>query len=218
MTAPTWRDTLDDAHDWRVLTVKPPWSWAVAFGGKTIENRSAGWHYRGPLVIHAGAGWSPPGAASPLVRAAWHGDPVDEPITAWGHPPLPSPERHGGLLMPSSYLGPGHDPTRVIWHGCMVAVANLVDVHTAGPCAEPGGPCSPWGETAYTESGGRTVANVTHLVLDDVLGLPNGPHARGRLGLWGLHRWAGDAVDPLLDEIDQVLTHPPTRPERSTTP
>lgn len=210
MTAPTWRDTLADPSAWRVLTVRQPWAWAIAFGGKNPENRTQAWHYRGPLVIHAGAGWSTRGAASPLVRAAWHRQPLDE-LDAWGNPPLPQPERHGGQLMPSSHLGLGHDPTRVIWHGAMVAVANLVDVHTAGPCTEPGGPCHPWGETSYTEAGGRTRTDVVHLVLDDVLGLTDGPAATGRLGLWDLHRWAPDAVEPLIDTITDTLT-------RSTTP
>jgi ASCH domain len=43
----------------RALTVKQPWAWAIAWGGKDIENRSRPTSYRGPLAIHAGATWDP---------------------------------------------------------------------------------------------------------------------------------------------------------------
>lgn len=208
--APTWRASLDAIATWRVLTVRPPWSWAIAFGGKTIENRTQAWTYRGPLLIHAGAGWSRRGADSPLVRAAWHDDDPANPIP-WGSPPLPKPERlTPTILAPSSYLGPDHDPTRVIWHGAMVAVADLVDIHAAGSCADPGGPCHPWGETSYTEAGGRSRTDVVHLVLDDVLGLPDGPPASGRLGLWSPERWLDPTtIDDVRDAITHTLAHPP---------
>jgi hypothetical protein len=38
----------------RVLTVRPPWSWAIAEAGKDVENRTWSTRYRGPLAIHAG--------------------------------------------------------------------------------------------------------------------------------------------------------------------
>jgi hypothetical protein len=31
-----------------------PWAWAIIHGGKRVENRTWGIHYRGPLLIHAG--------------------------------------------------------------------------------------------------------------------------------------------------------------------
>jgi len=34
--------------------VQQPWAWALVHGGKTVENRSQAWSYRGPLAIHAG--------------------------------------------------------------------------------------------------------------------------------------------------------------------
>ena len=37
-----------------VLSVRQPWAWAIAWGGKTIENRTWTCHYRGPIFIHAG--------------------------------------------------------------------------------------------------------------------------------------------------------------------
>jgi hypothetical protein len=56
----------------RVLTVRQPWAWAIIHGGKTIENRTAAWSYRGPVAIHAGAAISKRGLASRLVAGAWH--------------------------------------------------------------------------------------------------------------------------------------------------
>lgn len=41
----------------KAITIKQPWAWAVIFGGKDIENRSWVTHYRGPLLIHAGAAY-----------------------------------------------------------------------------------------------------------------------------------------------------------------
>lgn len=56
----------------RCLTVRQPWAWAI-FNGKNIENRTAAWRYRGPLAIHAGAGWSERGDRSPLIHQAAQG-------------------------------------------------------------------------------------------------------------------------------------------------
>lgn len=50
----------------RVITLRPPWSWAVIHGGKDIENRrtNIAGDYRGPLAIHTGLrydrGWDSP--------------------------------------------------------------------------------------------------------------------------------------------------------------
>ncbi|WGX98756.1 ASCH domain-containing protein [Nocardioides sp. L-11A] len=38
----------------KALTVQQPWAWAIVHGGKTVENRTQAWKYRGPLAIHAG--------------------------------------------------------------------------------------------------------------------------------------------------------------------
>lgn len=52
----------------RALTVRQPWAWAIVHGGKDIENRvQALGPYRGPVAIHAGAGFSDEGGQSPLV-------------------------------------------------------------------------------------------------------------------------------------------------------
>lgn len=54
----------------KTLTVKNPWSWAIIYGAKDVENRTWSTTYRGPLAIHAGQAWSPEGANSLLVKRA----------------------------------------------------------------------------------------------------------------------------------------------------
>lgn len=38
----------------RALTIKPPWSHAIAFWGKDVENRTRATYYQGDIAIHAG--------------------------------------------------------------------------------------------------------------------------------------------------------------------
>jgi len=154
--------------DIRVLTVQQPWAWAILHGGKTIENRSQLWSYRGPLAIHAGAGWSEHGAAfEPLQRAyaSWLG------FTHWDGP-------YGGrTAMP---IDPTSDPrdAELIRFGAVLGVVELVDVHraTGAPC------CQPWGEGLH--NGGRGIRPATHLVLADPKPFDEPIPWKGRLGLW----------------------------------
>jgi len=37
----------------KALTVRQPWAWAIAHGGKNVENRTWYTAYRGPFAIHA---------------------------------------------------------------------------------------------------------------------------------------------------------------------
>ncbi|MEV4287390.1 hypothetical protein AB0K40_17940 [Nonomuraea bangladeshensis] len=54
------------------LTIRPPWSFAIAAGWKPIENRTWRTDHRGPLAIHAGARWDHRAALriAELTRAA----------------------------------------------------------------------------------------------------------------------------------------------------
>lgn len=140
--------------DVRALTVKQPWAWAIAHGGKTVENRSRGAAWRGTLLIHAGASWSARGDSDPRVLAAWQ---------AAG---LPTVEGRVSMW-------PKHAPL-----GVVVAVAELVDSHPDAGC------CRPWGESEYAEGAGRLRTAVHHLVLEDVRPLPRPLQVRGALGLW----------------------------------
>jgi hypothetical protein len=37
----------------KALSVQPPWSWAIAYAGKAVENRTWPTSYRGEIAIHA---------------------------------------------------------------------------------------------------------------------------------------------------------------------
>lgn len=88
----------------RALTVWQPWAQLIALGIKTIETRSWGTPYRGPLLIHAGQseegliGDCPP----PMLRAIWEAG-----YSLSATPPA------GRIALP---------------RGCVVAVAELVEV------------------------------------------------------------------------------------------
>lgn len=149
------------------LTIKLPWSWAVSVGAKTVENRSQGTRYRGPLAIHAGAGWSKRGASDSRVRAEYL-------KAGWTH-------LHGPTLDATDFA---------IYFRKILAVAELVDCHEAQPLPRLDGTagvcCEPWGEAQYVEAGGRLRLVIFHYVLEVVRRVPNPPEYRGRLGLWNV--------------------------------
>lgn len=93
----------------KALTVKPPWSWAIARGGKNVENRTWAHPWRGPIAIHAGKSWDEDGEDSPMVLDAWTKFAAD----------LPPMNCHHGPLRPES-----------LWmeFGAVIAVATLTDV------------------------------------------------------------------------------------------
>lgn len=95
----------------RALTVQQPWAWAIIHGGKTIENRTQLWAYRGPLAIHAGKTWSERGGFSPLVNDA------REDATA-------RREFHAEAWSARSEI---------------IGVVDVVDIHTACGCCAPWG-------------------------------------------------------------------------------
>jgi hypothetical protein len=105
----------------RGITVRQPWAWGIAAcdhhpeDGKGVENRSRGFpsSYRGPLLIHAGLGWSERGAADQRLRVLWG---VDRGIL-----------HHGPL-----------EQRRFVF-GEVIAVAELADVHPSGGCCQPWG-------------------------------------------------------------------------------
>lgn len=42
----------------KALSILQPWAWAIIAGHKSIENRNWTTRYRGPLLIHAGKGFT----------------------------------------------------------------------------------------------------------------------------------------------------------------
>ena len=102
------------------ITVRPPWSWAIAHSTKRIENRVWERPFRGALAIHAGKGWDEDGQDSPLVRQAWRDA---------GHDLRALTPNNAGITL-----------------GAVVAVAELVDI--CGAQVRPYIPsdcgCGPW--------------------------------------------------------------------------
>lgn len=96
----------------RCLTIRQPWAWAIAAGHKTVENRTWGTDYRGPLAIHAGREFDRRARSSALIRQA------------------------ARAAVEASTYGYLSEVTRC---GVVVAVAELVDVHEADGCCRPWG-------------------------------------------------------------------------------
>lgn len=160
----------------KALTVQQPYAWAIVHGGKTIENRTTLWKYRGPLAIHAGARWSERGGRSPLVWDALR-------------------DRYGWPTGPVAAMRdprPGFDAIRP--DGIIIGVVDLTGAHPALPgCCD-----SPWAEREYVEAGGRTRRALVHYVLANPRPIAPVP-ATGRLGLWTPPPDVLDAVDAALD-------------------
>lgn len=167
--------------DLRAITIRQPWASAVACGVKRVENRKRGFPtwYRGPLLIHAGAGWSKRGETDERVvdlaaAMGWTTETVtgdDPPGLLHVKPQQPSLPRKAAL-----------------------AITELVDVHHA----EEGCCDTPWAEYVYTGSDGVVVERVSHLILADTVALPEPVECTGRLGLW--------VPDPLLVAMVQLQT------------
>ena len=146
----------------KALTVQQPWAWAI-FHGKTIENRTQQWTYRGPLAIHAGQRWSERGSTSPLVRDAFR---------------QINPEYNAGRLPEWMFAVAAATNHAGVGMGAILGVVDLVDVHPSAGC------CAPWGESAYVEHGGRERRQIVHLVLENPRLLADPIPCKGALGLW----------------------------------
>lgn len=144
----------------RCLSVQQPWAWAIARGGKNIENRTWATGYRGPLAVHASARWDDDGAWDKRILRALHafGDRFDPPLRV-------------------EHLGP--KTVRLIRDqqltpGAVVAVVDLVGICTARSTPEQCG-CGVWaaeGQCHWRFANPRPLAKPAH--------------CKGRLGLWDL--------------------------------
>lgn len=157
----------------KAITVRDPWGWAIAYGGKTTENRVRPTSYRGPVAIHVGLGWDATGAASPLIQQAWARWAAAMPLR-----PRPGIEYSGypGRLQRNGlWLDPGH----------IVAVAELTDCHRAEGC------CAPWGEPD----------GVYHLTLAEVRRIRPVP-AKGQLSVpWNLTADTQERIGRQLEAV-----------------
>lgn len=139
----------------KALTVQQPWAWAI-FAGKTVENRTQLWKYRGPLAIHAGARWSNHGGRDPRVLEVAKGY-----LRTDLHPDMSAELNRGGFE-----------------YGAILGIVDLADCHPDAGC------CKPWGESSYVEHGGRERRRITHLVLENPRLLAEPIPCSGALGLW----------------------------------
>lgn len=146
----------------KALTVRQPWAWAIARGGKDIENRTWSAPHRGPLAIHAGSAWDEDGAMDDRVITAVRGDKTDD-----GHfyPPL-----HVLLNEARTQIVElvRTDPRYVF--GAVIAVVDVVDICTAQDCG-----CGLW-----------AIPGQLHWRLANVHALADPVPCKGRLGLWDL--------------------------------
>lgn len=141
----------------KALTIKQPWAWAIAAGGKDIENRSWATQHHGRLAIHAGSAWDGAGAMDDRV--------INAVTAAGGQPP-----KAVRTLLTDQVVELLRDKGRFI-PGAVIAVARLVDVCTAQSSCT----CGPW-----------AVPGQCHWRLAVVRPLHTPVPCKGRLGLWDL--------------------------------
>ena len=82
------RDDKDVRGPWgggpvRALTIRQPWAWAVARGGKDVENRSWRTAYRGPLLIHAAVDAPVQGEIETVAWTVSDPGSLAQPRSAW---------------------------------------------------------------------------------------------------------------------------------------
>lgn len=172
----------------KALTVQQPWAWAI-FHGKTIENRTQLWKYRGPLAIHAGLQWAANGERHDRVRAAVADHVVrqDEDLAR---------EWFRTKRMPREFMG----------FGAIVGTVDLVDVHESSIDCYRNRDCYQWGEFTFDlprDGTGRFAERrrIVHLVLENPRDLAEPIACRGALGLW-------TPPNDVLDRLNRALNVP----------
>jgi hypothetical protein len=144
----------------RAITVRQPWAWAIAHGWKPVENRVQPTRHRGVIAIHSaltleeGARFPDRDAEEARRRAG-----------AYWNPAVPGDRPHDDHPDPATALG------------AVIAVANLVDCHSAATVPRLDGTtgtcCEPWGMPGHH-----------HLVFEGVLLLEDPIPLPGQLGVW----------------------------------
>jgi hypothetical protein len=152
----------------RALSVRQPWAWAIAYGGKRVENRPQKRNYRGVIAIHSGIeldepGFFPRGDAGHAAAVEFQA--IGGRSNLWDARMLwIGGTRHPGLAL-----------------GAVIAVAEIAGCHFCAECRSAGTfndaltLCSPWAAE------GRW-----HITLANVRPLAEAVPCRGKLGLWRL--------------------------------
>jgi hypothetical protein len=158
----------------RALTVRQPYAGAIAFGGKTPENRPMRSRYTGLVAIHAGmtVDWDAAGPAWTAARV--------------------TPYRRG--LKRAAWTG-------VLDLGAVIAVATMTGCHNADECMFPEWSLPPGGQTGCSP---WAVRGAWHWELTGVHPLAEPVSCRGMLGLWRLPEDAEKAVRAQLEEAGRA--------------
>lgn len=164
----------------KALTIHQPWAWAIAHGGKNIENRTWANGHRGQLAIHASARWDDDGAWDKRVLRALHqfGDRFDPPLRV---------ERYGPKtvrLLRDQQLTPG----------AVIAVVDLAAICTARSIAGQCG-CGMWAAEGQC-----------HWRLANPRPLAEPVPCKGQRGLWDLPAdvAAATAAQPMLANYPKI--------------
>lgn len=147
----------------KALTIQQPWAWAVAAGGKDIENRTWGSAVGGPLAIHAGKARDDAAGDHPLI------------VEAFGRV-FPLPPKWPTDAERDEFARRWDSPASRAWaaRGAVVAVADVAGLCLAGEDVE-WCECGPW-----------AVPGQVHWQLGNVRLLDRPVPARGAQGLWTL--------------------------------
>ncbi|WP_431977599.1 hypothetical protein [Micromonospora haikouensis] len=162
------------------ITVHQPYAWAIAQGGKDVENRAApigAQHIGTDIAIHAGRQLLPHGAQDPRIIAAARRAVAD------------------GRARTVMGLLDGSD----LAFGAIIAVARLVDCHPATD--RRGRLCCPaWGEALH----GVRQRPAHHLAWTDVRPLPTPVPCRGMQAVpWPLPPAAAATVIAQLNHTER---------------
>lgn len=124
----------------KALTVKQPFAWAIIFGGKSIENRSTAWTYRGPLAIHAGAledrdGWEDDRVTDAWMNAtAWQADAIHTRSAVIGFVDLVDVHHDTGCCRPWGDSAPTEGGGRARHNRTHLVLDNVVILDQPIPC------------------------------------------------------------------------------------
>lgn len=183
----------------RALTVRQPFAWAIAYGGKDVENWPRPLAYRGPAAIHAGLELHHPGF---FPTQTPEGHAAAEALDALGG--------RGNCWNPRHHiqtaLAPVPHPGLAL--GAVVAVAEIFGCHHADECMLP----------PYLVVTGRTgccpwaMRGQWHIELANVRPLPEPVPCRGMPGLWQLPE---DVESAARAQIERDISATPGRESAS---
>jgi hypothetical protein len=163
----------------RALTVRPPWSWAIAYAGKSVENRTWTTRWRGLLAIHAGQ--------RPDKAAFSDACMLDFCVRAGAVPRYDC----GRIVAVAELAGIHHADDCA---HCCPEPEDWDPSNDSMPCTNYEGPCrnhcSPW-----------AFPDVWHWKLASVRPLPEPVPCKGALGLWRLPEDVERAVTEQLDVL-----------------